>query len=182
MDKRRFWELIDDARRQAGDQLAVVLVDQLAGLAVGDIMRWQNIFAAYQRLSYKNKLWAAAYVINGGCSDDGFDYFRGWLTAQGKDVFLRALADPDSLVAVDVEMDEAFDEDMLAVGYSAFFKTMGMVERDYARAQAAYRQHALSDGDLQDLAADIRYAPDIDLKWNEGGLEAVLPKLCAKFN
>jgi hypothetical protein len=28
--------------------------------------------------SYRNDLWAAGYLINGGCSDDGFDYFRGW--------------------------------------------------------------------------------------------------------
>jgi len=27
--------------------------------------------------SYLGLLWAAAYLISGGCSDDGFDYFRG---------------------------------------------------------------------------------------------------------
>ena len=25
--------------------------------------------------SYRSSLWAAAYVINAGCSDDGFGYF-----------------------------------------------------------------------------------------------------------
>jgi len=25
----------------------------------------------------------AAYIINGGCSDDGFEYFRRWLVLQG---------------------------------------------------------------------------------------------------
>ena len=47
--------------------------------------------------SYRTPLWAAAYVINGGCSDDGFDYFRGWLIVQGRQVFERAVADPDAL-------------------------------------------------------------------------------------
>jgi hypothetical protein len=53
----------------------------------------EEIVAAQQVLwdlmaeSYTNPLWAAAYVINGGCSDDGFDYFRGWLIAQGREVF-----------------------------------------------------------------------------------------------
>jgi hypothetical protein len=28
--------------------------------------------------------WGAAYLANGGCSDDGFDYFRGWLIGQGR--------------------------------------------------------------------------------------------------
>jgi hypothetical protein len=47
--------------------------------------------------SYRSSLWAAAYVINGGCSDDGFDYFRGWLMLQGREAFGQAVADPDSL-------------------------------------------------------------------------------------
>jgi hypothetical protein len=63
----------------------------------------QEIAAAEQVLwdlmtaSYRNPLWAAAYVINGGCSNDGFDYFRGWLITQGRDVFQRAVANPDTL-------------------------------------------------------------------------------------
>ena len=39
-------------------------------------------------------------MINGGCSDDGFDYFRGWLLVQGREVFERAVADPDGLADV----------------------------------------------------------------------------------
>ena len=47
--------------------------------------------------SYRSSLWAAAYVINAGCSDDGFGYFRGWLMFQGRETFGQAVADPDSL-------------------------------------------------------------------------------------
>jgi hypothetical protein len=43
--------------------------------------------------------WGAAYLANGGCSDDGFDYFRGWLIGQGRKVYETVLADPDSLAA-----------------------------------------------------------------------------------
>jgi hypothetical protein len=183
MDKSIFWKLIDDARREAGssDGVAGLLVDKLAGMDIGGIMRWKHIFDAYQKLSYKSRLWAAAYVINGGCSDDGFDYFRGWLTAQGKDVFLRALADPDSLVDVDVEMDEAFDEEMLAVGYEAYFKKSNMTQRDYGKARAASLEHKLSDDERRDLAQEIHYAPDMDLPWDEDNPGVVVPKLSEKF-
>jgi hypothetical protein len=47
--------------------------------------------------AYRSPLWAAAYVINGGCSDDGFECFRGWLIVQGRDVHERIVADPDAL-------------------------------------------------------------------------------------
>jgi hypothetical protein len=36
-------------------------------------------------------------LINGGMSDDGFTDFRYWLISRGRDVYERALADPDSL-------------------------------------------------------------------------------------
>lgn len=184
MDKTLFWQLIDDARREAGPsgEVAPLLVDKLAQREVGEIMRWTQFFDAYQKLSYKNQLWAAAYVINGGCSDDGFDYFRGWLTAQGKDVFLRALADPDSLADLEIEMDEAYDEDMLAAGYEAYFKKTAMAPRDYDRAWAARQEHPLTESEQQELAAEIRYAADIDARWDENDPGTVVPRLWAKFD
>jgi hypothetical protein len=47
--------------------------------------------------SYRTDLWGAAYLINGGCSGDGFEYFRGWLLVQGRAVYERVVADPDAL-------------------------------------------------------------------------------------
>ena len=47
-------------------------------------------------------MWGAAYVIHGGCSDDGFEYFRRWLISRGRKAYEAALADPDSLAQLDV--------------------------------------------------------------------------------
>jgi Protein of unknown function (DUF4240) len=47
--------------------------------------------------SYHWDLWGAAYLLNFGSSDDGFDDFRGWLLAQGRAVWEAALRDPDGL-------------------------------------------------------------------------------------
>jgi hypothetical protein len=77
--------------------------------------------------SYRVDLWGAAYQLNGGCSDDGFEYFRGWLLTQGREVFERVVADPDALAdlpairkaAEDDELDLEC-EDMLAVVADAF--------------------------------------------------------------
>ena len=46
---------------------------------------------------YRNDLWAAAYLIGGGFSDDGFIDFRAGLIAQGRDWYNKAAAAPDSL-------------------------------------------------------------------------------------
>ena len=51
---------------------------------------------------YTWDLWGVAYILKGGCSDDGFEYFRAWLIARGRDFVAQALADPEGLgVAID---------------------------------------------------------------------------------
>jgi hypothetical protein len=83
-------------------------------------------FGCFLQRSYLAKLWAAAYLINGGCSDDGFDYFRGWLLAQGKTVFFAAIANPDSLAEVLPHLpgwqpgEELEFEDMLSIASDIF--------------------------------------------------------------
>jgi len=47
--------------------------------------------------SYTRDLWAAAYIINGGCSDDDFECFRAWLIAQGTEAFHEVLRNPETL-------------------------------------------------------------------------------------
>ena len=60
--------------------------------------RFDTMARVYMDLAYQYGLWTAANVMErGGCSDDGFMDFRAWLVAQGKEVYLAALADPDSL-------------------------------------------------------------------------------------
>src|SRR5262249_56593777 len=63
-----------------------------------------EIIALYEQLharrleSFRWDLWAVAYIAQGGCSNDSFDYFRGWLVAQGREYFEAALASPERAV------------------------------------------------------------------------------------
>jgi hypothetical protein len=99
-DSRGFWQLIEEARAVAGVEgpaVAAAASALLAQRGVGEIVGAQQALWALMAQSYRSPLWAAAYMINGGCSDDGFDYFRGWLILQGQEVFERVVADPDAL-------------------------------------------------------------------------------------
>ncbi|MER6678573.1 DUF4240 domain-containing protein [Streptomyces sp. NPDC000983] len=69
----------------------------LVGLEPAQILQAEEILWDLMAASYLAPLWAAAYQINGGCSDDGFDYLRGWLITQGRTTFEQAIHDPDSL-------------------------------------------------------------------------------------
>jgi len=80
----------------------------------------------------KIDLWGAAYLINGGCSDDGFDYFRGWLIAQGREVFERTVADPDALAELPVVQGASAGgpdldgEDVLSIAWDAHVRATGV--------------------------------------------------------
>jgi hypothetical protein len=36
------------------------------------------------------KMWCAGYIMNGGCSDDGFEYFQKLDNFEGKDTYYKA--------------------------------------------------------------------------------------------
>ena len=91
-----FWEVIAQSRstgkkctESARDLLAIL--SKMPSAEIEAVARFQEDL---MRTSYRWDLWGAAFVINGGCSDDGFDYFRGWLMLQGRDVWEAALGDP----------------------------------------------------------------------------------------
>jgi hypothetical protein len=144
MDATDFWNLIDDARARVGaPEDAEAVVERASALLAtrprDEILAAQQVFWDLMAASYRAPLWAAAYTINGGCSDDGFDYFRGWLIAQGREVFERVVADPDTLAELPLVREAAAAgidlecEEMLGVAWDAYAVTTGqsMPERSF---------------------------------------------------
>jgi hypothetical protein len=132
MDRAQFWALIEAAKIATGGDcraLTVQLVAALRERSVDDVLAWDRLHDELVVESYRRDLWGAAYLINGGCSDDGFDYFRGWLLGQGRAIWKAAVADPESLadhseVRVQRPYQEPFVclecEDILGVAYQAY--------------------------------------------------------------
>jgi hypothetical protein len=129
MEDTAFWKIIEAANREAdGDCEAVVelIHRQLETLPPAEIQAFDALIGAKLRWSYSRPLWGAAYLINGGCSDDGFEYFRGWLVSRGQAVFDAAVADPDSLVdVVDPENDNHECEALLYLARQTFEEVTG---------------------------------------------------------
>lgn len=134
MDKDGFWHLIDRALEQSGDDTEAVAMratDLLAAMPPEEIIAAHQLLWDQLAASYTAPLWAAAYLINGGCSDDLFDYFRGWLITQGRDTFEQALADPEFLAdhplvqAAAAESEDIECELALNIAYDAYQRTTG---------------------------------------------------------
>ncbi|MFD9601596.1 DUF4240 domain-containing protein [Streptomyces sp. NBC_01224] len=156
MDTTDFWNLIDDARAQVtGPEDAEAVVERASALLAArpreEIVAAQQLLWDLMAASYRAPLWAAAYTINGGCSDDGFDYFRGWLIAQGREVFEQVVADPDTLAELPVIRAAAPEGEEMEC------------ERTLGIAWDAHR--AATGEDMPDDSFTIDY-PGLDPEWD----------------
>jgi hypothetical protein len=124
VDDQRFWAIIESGGRKAlGDperQLAAVRKG-LKKEPPAEVRDFQRLFNRKMADAYSWDLWGAAYLINGGCSDDGFAYFRAWLISQGQEVYAAALGNPDSLAGLmDTERDDYEFEELWGVAQEVY--------------------------------------------------------------
>jgi hypothetical protein len=163
MTKDEFWKLIDASRRDAedvDDQMSN-LHDLLVQLPVDEILGFDTCFQECIRDAYTEELGAAAYIVNGGCSDDGFDYFMGWLIAHGRKDFEAVLADPERLADI-AERDEHVEcESMWSAAATAYEASTG--KDDF---------YKISKG----VTRQLRGKP-----WDEETVDQLYPKLARKF-
>jgi hypothetical protein len=162
MNIDKFWTLIDAAGAAAGGEVELfgdTLSRVLSPLASDELVSFDSIFSQLISRAYRWDLWGAAYLVNGGCSDDGFVYFRAWLIMQGRDIYERALADPDSLAEVcDEPGEDAECEDVLYVADELYVVKTGSEMEDSSAG------HAESD-------------EPAGLRWKEDDLPRLLPRL-----
>jgi len=187
MDKNKFWELIQTSYQEANwetDKQIELLINKLSEYSQEEILKFGKIYNIYADESYKNKLWAAAYVMNSGCSDDCFDYFRGWLISRGKEAYFNGILDPDSIIDLDMPYEDDYfeNEDMLSVALDAFSKKIGTYDINvYFERMGEFE---LDSEEIFEIVDEISFGEDIDADWdddNEESLRKLVPKLYEKY-
>ena len=176
INKDTFWELLAQAKARCGQDLdasALWLEGELLRMGPEQARNFDNVMHGYSSLAYKFGLWTAASVMLDGCTDDGFIDFRNWLIAQGKDIYLAALKDPDTLTDVPIYGGGCF-ESLAYIGDRVYEKLTGKNAYD-SIDRTAYEKLE------RELAKDIEYSEGINYpyKWNETA--EYLPRLCAKY-
>src|ERR1043165_2018952 len=110
MTTDEFWEIVGRAHQASGGNMPVKcekLADELRRLEPSEIKSFALHFYEFRDKAYRWDLWDAAYIICAGCSDDGFTDFRSTLISMGREMFEKALADPDSLADYDLRRETA---------------------------------------------------------------------------
>lgn len=177
MAEDRFWEIIEESLTTAvegSDDLEEQQKIQEEALAQGlrklswqGVLEFANRFDQLHAQAYRQDLWCAAYIMNGGCSDDGFIDFRRWVISRGRAVYEQALADPDSLIEVS-DPDPDYD-------YYAF--------EDFGTYTAGDVFKELTGEEIYSYNGKHRPEPNLEFAWDEDDEEsmaAICPKLAAK--
>jgi hypothetical protein len=163
MTNLEFWNLIQESRLNSTNT-----TEQLENLKNLLIKNGTAITAAFHTnlcttasTAYKWELWAIAYIINHGCSDDGFDYFIEWAILQGKDFFEALVKFPEDTALT------------IPLG------TETECEGIYYAAEEAYEELG-EDSDylyqLQSIEKGIEGEP-----WHESEVYKLFPRLAAKY-
>jgi hypothetical protein len=167
-----FWAVISRATADRPASPAEVAKRAAADLATRDpeeIVAWGRHLDKVMVASGTEDLWAAAYLIHGGCTEEGFDNFRGWLVAHGREAVARSVKSPDDLAG------------MPAVRAAAENGAVFEAEEVLSIAAEAYRQATGSElpaGETPVTRPDAADLWDFD---NEEEMQRRLPRLSALF-
>lgn len=172
-----FWKLIEEMKEYCGQDMersAQWIMNRLCKLPPEQVLQFHLILQGYKEAANKYGLWTVAGLIKDtGCSDDGFIDFRAWLIAQGKDVYMAALENPDSLSDIKQYGSCEF-ESFNYVASKAYEELTGRdAYRDYTDAEMKRVQKELLQG--------IHYHPMIEYPLNPPEAAVVYPKAGERF-
>lgn len=172
MNEDQFWAIVQKAVDEAGDdedEYLEVVMHELSKLSLKEMVGFRLRTDKLLYDSYTSEMWCAGYLMNGGCSDDGFEYFWLWVISRGRKVYEAALANPDNLIdyiAEDAEVD--------------FFE----FELFWYAAIDAFEE--ATEADLYDYIDDDNFTtregnyPNFEFNWDEEDPES-MKKLCPRL-
>lgn len=162
MDTGQFWRIVDEARSSGCNATAGAVTESLKQREPEDILAFAQHLSDKLAETYRWDLWAVAYIINGGCSDDDFEYFRAWLVSQGRERYEAAKANP----AASGEWAEPYEAECEAL--------LGVASDAY---------NAKTGKDLPDGHVVSKQPPQpIGEEWDEDSVGVLFPELAEMFS
>ena len=178
MNKQMFWQLIDESRDACKDNIkdmAKYLEGRLSSLSLDDAKSFCGIFDTYHRAARLDGIASIGNLMNHEMlTDDGFTDFRNWLIAQGKDIYLETMKNPEILAEKAGEPIEGWYE----------FETLGYVgTRVVEKMTGDFKQSFvnLTEEESRDILDEIVYGEYTDKKMSVDELKAEFPKFAERF-
>ncbi len=172
LDEDLYWQIVAKSLQNSHDEDSqeAFLIKEIEKLSPKEIIGFRLRTDKLLYDTYNSEMWCAGYIMNGGCSDDSFEYFRCWVISRGKEIYYNAKAKPDSLInAVQTDVEFYDFESFWYVALQAFENKTGKELYDFIGDDFPY-----GEGNY----------PGIDFTWKEedpDSLKAICPQLFAKF-
>ncbi|MEP7375701.1 MAG: DUF4240 domain-containing protein [Chitinophagaceae bacterium] len=173
IEEKLYWQIVAESLKNSNNQAdqSQNLVNQLIQLNAMDIVGFKLRTDQLLFATYLSDIWCAGYLLNRGCSADGFENFRNWIISRGKDVYYKGKENPDSLVdQVEHERQLYEFEEFFYLGPSAFDTKTGQTLYDYI--------------DEDNFIYQRSEYPDMVFTWHEeqpNSIKKICPKLFAKL-
>lgn len=172
LDETIFWNIIDLSIKNTQNQedQESFLINEIQKLTPKEMIGFRLRTDQLLFDTYTSELWCAAYIMNQGCSDDGFEYFRNWIISRGKEVYYNAKKDPDSLISEFMEGEDYYDFE--SFGYTALTAFENKTGKD------------LYDYIADDISTTEGNYSQLELNWNEEKpetMKVICPKLFEKM-
>lgn len=187
MDKKQFWQTIEDSRKDEGQRDDVFLdhvMKALDKMSASDVLGFQAYLNAYMKAANFPAMWEAAALINKGCTDDGFEYFRAWLVSQGEQTYHNAFKNPDSLSSHPRLQPDPITHDAVRCEFESFLYQPMEAYKDVTRNQAGteYFQaaHEMEDDIAQELCQDLVIGDSMKTQHKPEDLEKAFPQLAKR--
>jgi hypothetical protein len=164
-----YWQIIDRSlsgtRNQAGQ--TKFLIREIEKLTPTEMIGFRLRTDKLLYDTYSSEIWCAGYIMNGGCSDDMFEYFRNWIISRGKGTYYKAKDNPDSLIGEVKTNAEYYEfESFWYVALDAFKHKTGKDLYDFID----YDKFTTREG---------KY-PQFEFTWEEENPES-MQKICPKL-
>ena len=170
LDEDLFWKIVDYSLKNSSnqDEQQTLLISEIGKLTPKQMIGFRLRTDKLLYDTYNSEMWCASYLMNGGSSDDGFEYFRNWVISRGKDVYYKAKENPDSLISQkDFAEDDFYEFELFwYVALEAFEKKTGKDLYDFID----YDNFKTCEGNY----------PQFEFNWQEENPES-MKKICPKL-
>jgi hypothetical protein len=175
LDEDLYWKIVENSLQNSKNQTEqeAFLISEISKLTPKQMVGFRLRTDKLLYDTYSSEMWCASYIMNGGSSDDGFEYFRNWVISRGKDAYYKAKENPDTLIS---QKEYAEDDDFYEfelfwyVALEAFEKTTGKDLYDY-----------IDEDEFQTKEGNY---PQFEFNWQEENPESwrkICPNLFAEF-
>lgn len=188
MKKEDFWNLIDETNQlcPTHDQESIMAVatDKLLKLSVKDILDFHMIQQEYLGAAYRNDLHAASEAMGATPSYDGLQAFIYWLISRGKEVFINAVNDPDTLADVPKAGEKIEFRSFGFAAYTAYSMKMDRIDpenmSDIYSALNRLDYDGLAPETWEAIHSELPTRPDITTPYSLDTIRCLFPNIYQK--